>query len=51
MLSAGPAVKAIQTSGEPRVREAVVTALAPFKREGGGYRMENEFRVLIATAK
>jgi SAM-dependent methyltransferase len=51
MLSAGPAVKAIQTSGEPRVREAVITALAPFKQVGGGYRMENEFRVLIATAQ
>jgi SAM-dependent methyltransferase len=51
LLSVGPAVKAIQTSGEPRVREAVVTALAPFKRADGGYRMENEFRVLIATAK
>src|SRR5579864_2718420 len=50
LLSAGPVIKAIQTSGEARVRETVVTALAPFKRASGGYRMENEFRVLIATA-
>lgn len=49
LLSAGPAVKAIQTSGEARVRETVVTALAPFKRARGDYRMENEFRVLMAT--
>jgi SAM-dependent methyltransferase len=50
LLSAGPAVKAIQTSGEDRVREAVLTALEPFKSKSGGYRLENEFRYVVARA-
>jgi len=50
LLSAGPAVKAIQTSGETRVREAVITAIAPFKLSKGGYRLENTFRFLISIA-
>jgi ubiquinone/menaquinone biosynthesis C-methylase UbiE len=49
-LSAGPAVKAIQISGEARVREAVATAIASFKLSSGGYRLENTFRFLISTA-
>jgi hypothetical protein len=49
-LSAGPSVKAIQTSGETRVREAVATAMAPFKLSSGGYRLENTFRFLISLA-
>jgi ubiquinone/menaquinone biosynthesis C-methylase UbiE len=49
-LSAGPSVKAIQTSGEPRVREAVTTAMAPFKLSSGGYRLENAFRFLVSSA-
>jgi hypothetical protein len=43
-------VKAIQTSAEEHVREAVVGAIAPFRLSSGGYRMENKFRYLIATA-
>jgi len=43
--------KAIQTSGEARVREAVVNALVHFTRASGGYRMENEFRLLLAAAE
>jgi SAM-dependent methyltransferase len=50
LLSAGPAVKAIQVSGEARVRDAVTTAMAPFRLSSGGYRLENTFRFLIATA-
>jgi SAM-dependent methyltransferase len=50
LMSSGPAVKAIQTSGEDRVRKAVADALAPFRTASGGYRMENKFRYLIATA-
>ncbi len=49
-LSAGPAVKAIEIAGEAHVREAIATALAPFKLASGGYFLENEFRVLIAVA-
>jgi SAM-dependent methyltransferase len=50
LLSAGPAVKAIQTSGEDRVGEAVLTALEPFKSKSGGYRLENRFRYVVARA-
>jgi|SRR5579859_2563334 len=50
LLSAGPAVKAIQTSGEERVGEAVLAALEPFKSKSGGYRLENKFRYIVARA-
>ncbi len=48
--SAGPAVKAIETSGETAVRDAVTKALAPFRLASGAYRMKNRFRYLIAAA-
>jgi SAM-dependent methyltransferase len=35
---------------EPALREAVVDALAPFRTASGGYRLENEFHILIARA-
>ncbi len=50
LLSAGPAVKAMQVSGQERVREAVADALKPFKTASGGYRLDNKFRYLIARA-
>lgn len=50
MLSSGPAARAIQTSGEDRVRQAIMDALTPFKQASGGYRLENKFRYLVATA-
>ncbi len=50
LLSSGPAVKAIQTSGEPRVRDAVAEAIRPFRTASGGYCMENRFRYLVARA-
>ena len=37
-------------SGEPAVREAIVDAMAPFRTPDGGYRLENEWRYLIAAA-
>ncbi|MCI0622066.1 MAG: class I SAM-dependent methyltransferase [Acidobacteria bacterium] len=49
LLSAGPAVQAIRTSGEERVLEAIVNALSSFKIASGGYWLENKFRCLIAT--
>lgn len=49
-LSAGPSVKAIQVAGEARVRDAVTAAMVPFKLSSGGYRLENVFRFLVATA-
>jgi SAM-dependent methyltransferase len=50
LLSPGPAVRAIRNSSEQQVREAVTNAIAPFKSVSGEYRLENEFRYLIATA-
>lgn len=49
-LSAGPSVKAIQVSGEARVRDDVAAAMAPFRLSSGRYRLENTFRFLVATA-
>lgn len=48
LLSAGPAAKAIQISGEDRVREVVVKVLEPFRNADGGYRLENKFRYIVA---
>ncbi|HET8578726.1 MAG TPA: methyltransferase domain-containing protein [Methylomirabilota bacterium] len=48
LMSAGPAVKAIQTSGEDRVKEAVLKAVAPFRTATGGYRLRNKFRYVVA---
>lgn len=50
MLSAGPAVRAIQIVGERRVREAVAEAIRPYGTARGEYRLENTFRFLIARA-
>jgi hypothetical protein len=35
---------------EPEVRAAIVEGMAPFRSGDGGYRLENEFRFLIARA-
>lgn len=50
LLSAGPAVRAIENSGEAQVRDAVTRALAPYRLSSGGYRLENSFLLMIATA-
>lgn len=50
LLSAGPAMRAIQHAGEQAVRDAVAKAIAPFKTTSGGYELQNKFRYLIATA-
>lgn len=49
MLSAGPAALAIRTSGEEAARRAALESLAPFRNASGGYRLENRFRIAIAT--
>ncbi len=49
LLSDGTAVQAIRTVGEECVRQAVVSALAPFKSASSGYWLENKFRYLIAA--
>jgi SAM-dependent methyltransferase len=50
LLSAGPAVMAMQVSGQERVREAVARALEPFRTTSGKYRLENKFRYVISRA-
>jgi SAM-dependent methyltransferase len=50
ILSAGPAVRAIEHSGEDAVREAVLTACAPFHRDDGSYRMACTFHHLTCIA-
>src|SRR5262249_5017319 len=41
LLSAGPAVRAIDAAGEPAARAAVTGAIAPFQTSTGAYRLEN----------
>jgi SAM-dependent methyltransferase len=48
LLSAGPAVRAIQASGEVSTRAAVKQAIAPFRTLSGGYALRNTFRYVIA---
>lgn len=47
-LSAGIIALAARTVGEETVRAAIVAALAPFRTNDGGYRLENEWHYLIA---
>jgi len=47
--STGPAALAHDHSGEEAVGAALVHALAEFEQPGGGYRLENVFRYVIAT--
>lgn len=48
MAPAGMAV--LVGEREAEVREAIVEGLAPFRTEDGSYRLQNEFRFLIARA-
>jgi SAM-dependent methyltransferase len=48
ILSNGPAVIAIRTSGMERVRQAVLDSINQFRTASGGYYLENRFRYLIA---
>jgi hypothetical protein len=49
LLSSGPAVKAIEHSGEAAARDAVLAAIEPLRTAEGGYRLENTFRSAIGT--
>ena len=51
LLASGPAVKAIQTSGEQAVAEAALAAIAPFADGAGGYRIGSAFRYLVTSAE
>lgn len=48
LLSSGPAVRATGEAGEAAVRDAILTAMAPFRTPGGGCRMGNTFRFMLA---
>jgi SAM-dependent methyltransferase len=50
-LSAGPMIRAVNHSGEEAVRAAEAEALKPFRLSDGSYRMENQFRYMITTAR
>lgn len=49
LLSAGPAVQAIQASGRARVTDAIAHVLESFRQPMGRYRLRNQFRLLFAT--
>ena len=48
MMAGGIAARAVQHSGEERVRQAMLEALEEFRVGTDGYRIENRFRFLIA---
>ncbi len=48
--SPGPLVGAIRYAGEDNIKKALLDSLVPYKTASGGYRQENSFRYLIATA-
>ena len=50
LCSAGSFVHATRTVGDAAVREAILGAMAPFRTPDGGYRLQNEWRYLIAAA-
>ena len=47
-MSSGPARRAIEHAGPEPLREALSTALADYRSDDGGIRLDNVFRVLIA---
>jgi SAM-dependent methyltransferase len=50
-LAGGTGARAIQYSGEQRVRGAIREALTEFRTETGEYRIQNRFRFLIAGGR
>jgi len=50
MASSGPAVLAVRTSGRDAVRGAISAAFAPYRTAAGGYRIEIEWRYVLAAA-
>jgi SAM-dependent methyltransferase len=50
MLSAGPAERAIRHSGMDRARDAVTSAIAPYRKRSGEYLLNNKFRYLVARS-
>jgi SAM-dependent methyltransferase len=50
MLAPGPVGEAVRHTGEPAVADAIATALAPWRRPDGSYRLENEWHYVLARA-
>jgi SAM-dependent methyltransferase len=50
LLSPGGVVEAVRESGEEAVARAIVDSLAPYRTPAGGYRLDNEWHYLIASA-
>jgi SAM-dependent methyltransferase len=50
LMSAGPMVRAVAQSGSYAVTSTVLSAVAPYRTSSGGYRLENVFRYVVATA-
>jgi SAM-dependent methyltransferase len=48
MLAPGGVMAAVGESREDEVRRAILDALAPYRVPDGGYRLENEWHVLVA---
>lgn len=48
LLAAGPAVRAIEASGEEAVASAVSKAIEPYKCPDGSFVLRNEFRFIVA---
>ena len=48
LLAAGPAIRAIEHSGEESVRDAVTKSLEPYRRPDGSYALNNTFRYIAA---
>ena len=49
LLSAGPAIRAIQYSGYEKVYAAVQNSIKQFKQNDGSYLLNNKFRYIIAA--
>ncbi len=49
LLSAGPAVRAMEASGDAKVVETITAVLAQFRRGDGSYRLENTYMFLVAS--
>lgn len=50
MLSPANVTVALQSADESVLRDAIVDALAPYRTASGGYRLENEWHFVIASA-
>lgn len=49
-ISAGPLQRCVQIAGEEATRNALNDAFALARKDDGSYRLENEFRYLVASA-